>query len=253
MINESIDLSQIGIWKYRPEIDKLEWSDSMFDIYGVDRSIWVPTYKDGYEKYLLEEDSKRIRIEVKNKMEKLEPISIVFRVIKDKELKYIRGYASYSKKENCFIGINTEITKEEFYRNIGGGGFEVQTMKLAQKRMFSLRNIFLKASELENPTEKWEKSNFENCRVKKIKDDSEIILEYVGFNVKQTNRFYDRDILILNLSKSLLTIFVEGEEVNLSNYESILIERRCVFRIDSKGDSHFIKISKNGNNNINYL
>lgn len=250
---EGIDLSQIGIWKYKPDSDYLEWSDSMFNIYNVDKSTWYPSYKDGYEKYILEEDAKRIRVEVKNKMEKLEPLSIVFRVPVGDSVKYMRGYASHSAKSNCYVGINTEITKEEFYKNIGSSGFEIQTMKLAQKRMFSLRNIFLKASELDTPKEKWEASKFENCRVKKIKDDSEVILEYVGFNVRQLNHFYNRDILIVNLSKNALSVFVEGNEILINNYESILIERRCVFRIDSKGDSHFIIISKNGEKNINYL
>jgi PAS domain S-box-containing protein len=115
----------IGIWDWDIENDNLIWDDSMFEIYGADKSDFEKLYKNWTEQ-LHPDDSTRMFKEIELALSGEKEYNTEFRIIRpDGNTRFVKGIAQVKRdasgKPERMTGVNIDITErkleEERLRN----------------------------------------------------------------------------------------------------------------------------------------
>ena len=74
-------LSHVGRWEWDPDADSLKWSDELYEIYGVDRATFVPTFESFLE--LVHPDEREfVALVARQSLDTGEPFSIDERIVR---------------------------------------------------------------------------------------------------------------------------------------------------------------------------
>ena len=109
----ALDASQIGIWRWYPDEDKLEWDDRMFEIFGVDRNEFTGKVDD-WRLTVVEEDRAKAFSYVLESVQKGLAFETEFRIYRKGEIRHIAAYGLHDIDSTgeviSMIGANYDIT-----------------------------------------------------------------------------------------------------------------------------------------------
>lgn len=112
----TLEANKIGIWKFYPKDNVLEWDKSMYDLYGMDVEKFSGAY-DAWEKSLHPDYAEKSQKELQEALEGKKPFDTTFAILTPQgETKYIKAVAVIERdKEGSPIlmtGVNSDITNE---------------------------------------------------------------------------------------------------------------------------------------------
>lgn len=113
----AVGAGKIGVWEYDLTTNQLIWDEQMFQLYGVDPSLFHGRYED-WVNTLHPEDRERAINDLQNFIEQKKPYNTEFRIVKpDGEICFIHtnGTILFSKKGApiAVLGVNRDVTKEK--------------------------------------------------------------------------------------------------------------------------------------------
>ncbi len=111
--------AKIGVWDWNVETDELSWDNKMYELYGVDRTLFTGAYL-AWERALHPEDKEQTLVHVRNAIEGNEEFDCEFRIIRPNgETRYIKAGAitiiDESGQVQRMTGVNFDFTTEKLY------------------------------------------------------------------------------------------------------------------------------------------
>lgn len=112
-----LESSGVGIWKYDIQGNIIQWDDSMYRLYGINRDDFSGDY-NAWESSLHPDDKERGNKEIELAIKGIKDFDTTFRIITPKkEIRFIRAKAKIIKdmdgKPHLMIGTNWDVTEEE--------------------------------------------------------------------------------------------------------------------------------------------
>lgn len=116
LLKESQEIAHFGSWKLDLLNNNLEWSDEIYNIFGVEPQSFQPTYDD-FLRFIHPEDRKMVNNAYQESMKTKSDYQVSHRIIKaDKTIAYVNeiGHHSFNKDGNVIRSIGTvhDITQE---------------------------------------------------------------------------------------------------------------------------------------------
>jgi hypothetical protein len=110
--NKTLTAAKVGRWSLDVEANVLMWDDVMFDIFGVDKETWLPTY-EGFSNTLDSNDVGWVNTIVLHTLESKTSYRAVFKL---KNGLYVRAYGKVinSNGKIIFAGICIPATSAEY-------------------------------------------------------------------------------------------------------------------------------------------
>ncbi len=109
--------TNVGIWDWNIADAKLFWDDATYDIYGVTRGQFVPSY-EAFEAMIHPDDRQRVREDVQSAVRGEKEYALEFRVVwPDKSVRYLETKATIlrddSGKPIRMLGTNWDVTERK--------------------------------------------------------------------------------------------------------------------------------------------
>ncbi|MGJ4751190.1 PAS domain-containing protein [Leptospira kmetyi] len=126
--------ARVGIWDFDPILNRVEWDETMFDLYGVKREDFSGTVED-WEKSLHPDDLERCKLELLQGLSGEKDFDTQFRVVwKNGDVHHIKAIAIVQRlasgKPFRMIGTNWDITKHK-------------NAEIALKESYELNKVFI--------------------------------------------------------------------------------------------------------------
>ncbi|PJZ58461.1 PAS domain-containing sensor histidine kinase [Leptospira barantonii] len=126
--------ARVGIWDFDPILNRVDWDDTMFDLYGVKREEFAGTVED-WEKSLHPEDLERCKLELSQGLSGEKDFDTQFRVVwKNGDVHHIKATAIVQRlssgKPFRMLGTNWDITKHK-------------NAEIALKESYELNKVFI--------------------------------------------------------------------------------------------------------------
>ncbi|PJZ28182.1 PAS domain-containing sensor histidine kinase [Leptospira kmetyi] len=126
--------ARVGIWDFDPILNRVEWDETMFDLYGVKREDFSGTVED-WEKSLHPDDLERCKLELLQGLSGEKDFDTQFRVVwKNGDVHHIKATAIVQRlasgKPFRMIGTNWDITKHK-------------NAEIALKESYELNKVFI--------------------------------------------------------------------------------------------------------------
>lgn len=111
----------MAVWDYYVREDKLEWDDTMFELFGVNKKAFKNKFED-FARHVLPEELSRVEKEFQQALDGQKDFDTEFPIIKpDGSLRYMAGLASVLRDEKGspvrVVGINYDITERKDTEN----------------------------------------------------------------------------------------------------------------------------------------
>ncbi|AXA33789.1 sensor domain-containing protein [Francisella adeliensis] len=121
LIDVATKHARIGIWVWYLADNCVHWNDGMFDLFGLDKKAFIPTYNYVVTR-MVKDDQEKVHKAVKDTIEKKIPFNVVYRVIKQNgELAYIHGIGQYDESKDglsdSIAGMSFDITAQKEAEN----------------------------------------------------------------------------------------------------------------------------------------
>ena len=79
---EAEHVARLGSWEWDIPTNRIVWSDGLFEIYGIGREQFDPSYRPGGSEYVHPEDRDRVRAEVRRALSTGAPIDFDYRIVR---------------------------------------------------------------------------------------------------------------------------------------------------------------------------
>ncbi len=115
-MNQAQKFAKLGSWTWYIKTNKLEWSDEMYNIFGIKKSKFTGNLADVIQSSIHPDDRKKVEESNKSVIEKGEPIPVDYRIIsKDGKEKIVHAEAGVLEKDkdgkpHILRGIVQDIT-----------------------------------------------------------------------------------------------------------------------------------------------
>lgn len=115
-LTEAQHTAKLGSWSYDIVEDKLEWSDEIFNIFGIDKKAFTPSY-EGFLSVIHPDDKEKVNEAFKDSVKSKKPYTVEHRIVtQDAIEKFVRekGYTSYDESGKAIqtIGTVQDISEE---------------------------------------------------------------------------------------------------------------------------------------------
>ncbi|GMR21499.1 MAG: hypothetical protein BMS9Abin36_2100 [Gammaproteobacteria bacterium] len=113
----AIDAGDIGVWEWDIATDRLDWSEKMEEIFGMQASEFKGEAQDFYDR-VYPADMEMLAKDTSDALEKNTPFSVVYRIVKpDKSIGWVHCQANVKRdasgKSVGMIGVLTDITAQK--------------------------------------------------------------------------------------------------------------------------------------------
>jgi hypothetical protein len=231
----ALEETGIGLWNWDINKDELFWDKNCFQIYGLSRDKWKPTYQDGFWKFIHDEDKTLVSQAVRRSIELNSTFSIVFRVGD----RFVRSFGSCyydpDKGGKVLSGISVGMGDREFTTLSKRFSAEDEFCHTATRLSFyNLRKMVSSPSVVSAPEKTWSDapSPFVNCKIERINSDvsQNLICDITSKNGSIESHYLELHCHILNTGPADLELLVDGESKLVRSKCGISIPNGCVFR-----------------------
>ncbi len=112
-LNEAQKLSHVGSWKWDMTTDSAEWSDEMYNIYGVAKGSFYPS-NENVSKTILPEDLYKMEQGINSLLTKKKFVPFEFRIKRPSgEIRTLYIMALEKKSEKSIFGVTKDITEQK--------------------------------------------------------------------------------------------------------------------------------------------
>ncbi len=112
-LNEAQKLSHVGSWEWNMETDEAEWSDEMYNIYGVDKNNFYPSHEN-VQKFTLPEDLYKIETGVSSLLVDKVFLPFDFRIKRPSgEIRHLHIVALEMNSKESVFGVTKDITERK--------------------------------------------------------------------------------------------------------------------------------------------
>ena len=112
-LNEAQKLSHVGSWKWNMNTDEAEWSDEMYNIYGVTKENFYPSHEN-VSKTIYPDDLHKIENAVRSLKYNNKFIPFEFRMLRPSgEIRYLYIMAFEKKADENLFGVTKDITNQK--------------------------------------------------------------------------------------------------------------------------------------------
>ncbi len=214
----ALNAGDIGIWIWDIKNDKLEWNECMYRMYQVPLDV-KPTFNTWASKLLSADKNDAIN-EVNKALIGEKTFNTTFRIITEKEIKYIKAYGKTERNLNgeaiYFTGVNIDISQPIYFRELcNKSGFLFWKFNY-QTKSFTFSNEG--AHHLEIPTELIESYPL-SLLIKRVDQKSkEILQQELLVNIKESNTEYFEINVINQKNTTYFAVYITERTCDSDNY-----------------------------------
>ena len=254
----AVSNANLGLWCLIISQNIIVWNDRMYELYSVDPNT-IPNYETFISR-VAEEDVVYVNTAVNHTLKTKEPYKCAFKLRSGKFVLGHGGVTEAASGEVLFSGLNMELTEDEYnsmkYSMNPGKDPVLVSHDHIRKSVF---NGFRKwtnrvdNSEYALKSKEWEPIyEFDNDfmgetpylrrRLSSPESRREIIIETIcPPNSKYKTHYHKMDEIIMNISPTVVDVWIEGELYLLKRGQSVMIPAKYMHRFECSQKSHFIQ------------